>query len=148
MSAVPSLKAVPGVGEAEQDDKTAKDRIKGTHTPEIVVALCGPLGTPLHDVAKIFQELLRGQDYGYKQVDIIRLSDEIRKMADLPPEAGIAELIKAGNDLREEHGRAILVQRAIRRISLMRQKKSDEQAEATLQPKLFADEPSDAVIPT
>jgi hypothetical protein len=55
MSAVPALKAVPGLGAAnDQQDKTAKEHIKGTHTPEIVVALCGPLGTPLHDVAKIF----------------------------------------------------------------------------------------------
>lgn len=46
MSAVPALKAVPGVGSVtDQDEKTAKDRIKGTHTPEIVIALCGPLGT-------------------------------------------------------------------------------------------------------
>ena len=75
MSALPALKSVPEAGAAnDQDDKTAKDRIKGTHTPEIVVALCGPLGTPLHDVAKIFKDLLLGQDYGYKHVDIIRLS--------------------------------------------------------------------------
>ena len=149
MSAVPALKAVPGAGAAnDQDDKTAKDHIKGTHTPEIVVALCGPLGTPLHDVAKIFQDLLRGQDYGYKHVDIIRLSDEIREMASLPHEADIAALIKAGNDLREKHGRAILVQRAIRRISLNRQRKSEGQADVSHQPKLFADEPSDVVIPT
>lgn len=61
MSAVPALKAVPEAGAAnDQDDKTAKDRIKGTHTPEIVLALCGPLGTPLHDVAKIFKALLAG----------------------------------------------------------------------------------------
>ena len=111
MSAVPALKAVPGAGAAnDQDDKTAKEHIKGTHTPEIVVALCGPLGTPLHDVAKIFQDLLRGQDYGYKHVDIIRLSDEIREMANLSEEADIAALIKAGNELREKHGRAILVE--------------------------------------
>lgn len=33
MSAVPALKAVPGVGSVtDQDEKTAKDRIKGTHT--------------------------------------------------------------------------------------------------------------------
>ncbi len=148
MSALPALKAVPSAGTADhQDDKTVKDRIKGTHTPEIVIALCGPLGTPLHDVAKIFQDLLRGQDYNYRHVDIIKLSDEIREMTNLPVGADIAALIKAGNDLREQHGRAILVQRAIRRISLIRQKKSDEQAEAD-QASLFDEEPSGTVIPT
>lgn len=149
MSAVPALKAVPGVGSVtDQDDKTAKDRIKGTHTPEIVIALCGPLGTPLHDVGKIFQQLLRGQDYGYSHVDIIRLSDEIREMAALPAEADIAALIKAGNELREKQGRAVLVQRAIRRISLTRQKKGSDNADSSSQPKLFDDELTDAVIPT
>ncbi|UCU99250.1 anti-phage dCTP deaminase [Acidovorax radicis] len=149
MSAVPTLNAVPETGAAnDQNEKTAKDRIKGTHTPEIVVALCGPLGTPLHDVAKIFQELLRGQDYGYKQVEIIKLSSEIREMVGLPPEADIAALIKAGNDLREAHGRAVLVQRAIRRISLARLKKSEEKADFTHQPKLFVEESGDVVIPT
>ena len=149
MSAVPALKAVPGVGSVtDQDEKTAKDRIKGTHTPEIVIALCGPLGTPLHDVAKIFQQLLRGQDYGYTHVDIIRLSDEIREMAALPAEADIAALIKAGNELREKQGRAVLVQRAIRRISLTRQKKGSDNADSSSQPKLFDDELTDAVIPT
>jgi hypothetical protein len=40
MSAVPALKAVPEMSAAsDQEDKTAKDRIKGTHTPEIVIAL-------------------------------------------------------------------------------------------------------------
>lgn len=152
MSAIPK-KAVSKVDETKQDAKTAKDQIKGTHTPEIVVALCGPLGTPLHDVAKIFQELLCGQDYGYKQVDIIRLSDEIRKMTtednqSHDHEADIENLIKAGNNLRERHGRAILVQRAIRQISLARQKKSKEPAEATPQSNPSSDESSNAVIPT
>lgn len=149
MSAVPVLKAVTEAGAAsDQDDKTAKDRIKSTHTPEIVLALCGPLGTPLHDVAKIFQDLLRGQDYGYKHVEIIRLSNEIREMAKLPRDADIAALIKAGNDLRAKHGRTILVQRAIRHISLTRLKKSTSQTDGTQQPELFAHDPGEEVIPT
>lgn len=149
MSALPKLKSVPEAGALDDEsEKSAKDRIKGTHTPEIVVALCGPLGTPLHDVAKIFRDLLQGQDYGYTHVDIIKLSDEIRELEKLPKDADIAELINAGNRLREEHGRAILVQHAIRRISLTRQKKSSGQAEAIQQPKLFSDEAGDVVIPT
>ena len=149
MSASPALKAVTETGAViDQSERTAKDRIKGTHTPEIVVALCGPLGTPLHDVAKIFQDLLRGQDYGYRHVEIIRLSNEIRKLASLPDDAGIAALIKAGNELREGRGRAVLVQHAIRRISLTRQKRGEGTPDVTDQPKLFTDGPSEVVIPT
>ena len=75
-----------------------------TITPEIVIALCGPMGTPLHDVAKTFQELLLGTDYNYEKVNIIRLSDEIRKQKSLTGEKSILKLIEAGNELREEHG--------------------------------------------
>lgn len=149
MSAVPALKSVVGgSSDNSQDDKPAKDRIKGTQTPEIVIALCGPLGTPLHDVAKIFKELLSGQDYGYKHVGIIRLSDEIREMAKLPDTADIASLIRAGNALREEHGRTVLVQRAIRKILLERMKKLGDKEDVKSQPKLFPEESNDVVVPT
>ncbi|RML53294.1 Cytidine/deoxycytidylate deaminase protein, partial [Pseudomonas syringae pv. maculicola] len=88
-----------------------------TITPEIVIALCGPMGTPLHDVAKTFQELLLGTDYNYEKVNIIRLSDEIRKQKSLTGEKSILKLIEAGNKLREEHGNEILARFAIRRIT-------------------------------
>jgi hypothetical protein len=52
----------------------AKDRIDQAMTPEIVVALCGPLGTPLHRVSEILKDLLsRSPDY--KRVEEIRLSE-------------------------------------------------------------------------
>lgn len=28
-----------------------KEKIESTHTSELVIALCGPIGSPLHDVA-------------------------------------------------------------------------------------------------
>ena len=33
--------------------------IKDTHTSELVIALCGPIGSPIHDVAKAFKEFWR-----------------------------------------------------------------------------------------
>jgi hypothetical protein len=58
------------------DDQAAIDR---SLTAEIVIALCGPLGTPLHEVAETFKHLLEGTDYGYEKVFIVKLSDEIRE---------------------------------------------------------------------
>jgi hypothetical protein len=56
------------------DDQKKLDEIR---TPELVIALCGPLGTPLHDVAKSIQDLLLSK-YDYADVSVIRLSDRIR----------------------------------------------------------------------
>ncbi|PHN33217.1 anti-phage dCTP deaminase [Pseudomonas sp. ICMP 460] len=107
-----------------------------TITPEIVIALCGPMGTPLHDVAKTFQELLLGTDYNYEKVNIIRLSDEIRKQKSLTGEKSILKLIEAGNELREEHGNEILARFAIRRITLEREE-AQQAAEKIQEPDLF-----------
>lgn len=135
MSAV--LKAVtPAANEGEKS--SAKDRVGKTFTPEIVIALCGPLGTPLHDVAKIFKEQLLSQDYGYKNVSILRLSEEIRSMANLSSDSDTEKLIRAGNDLREKHGRAILVQRAIWRILKSRETAHPEKS--SHQSNLFGEE--------
>lgn len=61
------------------DDKKAFSK---SLTSEIVIALCGPMGTPLHEVAQTFQKLLLSNDFGYEEVVILRLSDEIRRIKD------------------------------------------------------------------
>lgn len=38
--------------------------IKDTHTSELVIALCGPIGSPIHDVAKAFKKCLE-KSFGY-----------------------------------------------------------------------------------
>jgi deoxycytidylate deaminase len=143
MSAV--LKSVKAP--ANDGDSSAKDTIQKTFTAEIVIALCGPLGTPLHEVAKLFKDQLLGQEFGYKTVEIIRLSAEIRALGALPEECDLETLIKKGNYLREEYGNAVLAQRAIQQISLARHK-LDLQVDDARQPKLFDEEPTGAVRPT
>ncbi|MDP9892612.1 deoxycytidylate deaminase [Variovorax boronicumulans] len=94
--------------------------IDQTVTDEIVIALCGPMGTPLHSVAKVFKELLEGNDYKYEQVTVIRLSDLIKKHSGLPKTASTEELIDAGNKLREDHSSAVLAQLAVNEITIAR----------------------------
>lgn len=92
-------------------------------TAEVVIALCGPLGTPLHEVGQTFKQLLLGSDYRYEKVEIIKLSDEIRRVARLDPqERSISKLIDAGNVLRQDHGHAVLARLAIKRITLERER--------------------------
>lgn len=109
------------------DSKSAKEVISETHTAELVIALCGPIGTPLHDVADTLKELLE-IDYKYDLVSKIRLSDLIREHANkarqnIPEHSEfekINALIDRGNELRRQHGRSILAELAIAKISAER----------------------------
>lgn len=82
-------------------------------TPELVIALCGPLGTPLHKVAQKFRQLIT-KDYGYERTEVIRLSSFLKQ--GLPPNPSISAMIKEGNRLREKHGNAYLATLAIQQI--------------------------------
>jgi len=121
------------------NDVSASDRINRTLTPEIVIALCGPLGTPLHSVAKHFADHLTGQEFKYDKAEIIRLSDIIRNLSGLGANASIEELIEAGNQLRQDNDGAVLIQHAIQQITLARQKDTQKQSQS---------DDGDAVRPT
>lgn len=140
-----NLAALPKRAAADGAEMTAREKIDKTLTPEIVIALCGPLGTPLHEVAELFKGQLTGQDFKYSKVEIIRLSEEIRMLSPhLPANAGIETLIEAGNDLRKKYGNAVLVQRAIQRITVAREKlQGVDRNQATL----FDGSAAGAVIP-
>ncbi|HDR9123316.1 TPA: cytidine deaminase [Burkholderia vietnamiensis] len=140
LEVVPAPRRTPRAKGAALDDQQAIDR---SRTAEIVIALCGPMGTPLHDVAKTFMELLQGTDYRYEQVSIIRLSDEIRDLSGLTdPNCSIKELIEAGNKLRRERGNAILARVAIKQIALAREALG-EARDDTNQADLFGEEQTD-----
>ena len=104
----------------------AKDRIDQAMTPEIVVALCGPLGTPLHRVSEILKDLL-SRSHDYKRVDEIRLSEFIRRHGKPSNPKSIRHLIDAGNEMRSKHGNSVLAQLAIMQIAAVR----EQQREAT-----------------
>lgn len=121
------------------DDQSAIDK---SRTPEIVIALCGPMGTPLHEVAQTFEKLLKGTDYNYQKVSIIRLSNEIRELAKLTDaNCSTKELIEAGNQLRQEHGYAYLARVAIKKITLAREALNVDRNES--QASLFTSQDSD-----
>lgn len=97
--------------------------IESRSTDEIVIGLCGPLGTPIHDTAEIIAEIMQ-REYSY-EVKIIRLSEIIRSAYNDPIETTgdydkITKLIDRGNYLREHYGPSILAELAIRDISLDR----------------------------
>jgi deoxycytidylate deaminase len=134
MSAVPSQQASDAkptlvAGKAPSVDGTAE--ATGSLTPELVVALCGPIGSPLHTAADQFASALA--EFGYL-VEKVRLSQLIRINA---PVVGVTidtstrfheirTLIAAGDELRREHGRDILAKVAIAKIGADRRKKYGE----------------------
>lgn len=110
-------------------DSTAE--AAGSLTPELVIALCGPIGSPLHQTSDIIKSEL--SNFGYEAVQI-RLSELIRINADLvhvvidntSKHSEIKSLIKAGDELRKLHQNDVLAKLAIAKISADRTKKYGE----------------------
>ncbi|WP_442782811.1 anti-phage dCTP deaminase [Collimonas fungivorans] len=122
MSAV--SKSVKGQFELlEGSNKRSGDDLRSLQTPELVIALCGPIGSPLHDVALNIADQLINK-FGYKSCETIRMSQFIenyRAKAGLPSSEDtykrIQNLIQSGNDMREKFGTEILAKLAIRKIA-------------------------------
>ena len=116
---------------AEQPTINATQEIKDSVTPEIIIALCGPIGSPLHETAEQISFSLK--KYGYKTYDI-RLSDLIRinsKYTSINIDEStnlkkFKSLITVGDKLREIYGSDILAKLAIAKISAERKKNFGE----------------------
>lgn len=113
-------------------------------TPELVIALCGPIGSPLHEAATQVKNTLN--DFNYK-TEILRLSDLIRLNAEMTQEGldttskftEIRSLIKVGDALRAAFGSDVLAKLAIAKIGADRAHHfgsfGDAAAEAQQKPK-------------
>lgn len=115
----------------------------GSLTPEIVIALCGPIGSPLHQAADQIANALNEYEY---RTEKLRLSDLIRLNAsevgmtiqESPRVDEIDSLISVGDALRQKFGNDILAKLAIAKISGDRAKAygqfNDRAAEAETPP--------------
>lgn len=113
--------------EGQYPDGTGEAR--ASLTPELVVAVCGPIGSPLHEAADQIAKAL--QDFGYR-TEQLRLSNFIRANAQ-PGEIQtgtafdeIQSLINAGDRLRHSYGPDVLAKLAIASISADRIRKYGE----------------------
>ena len=106
----------------------------GSRTPELVIALCGPIGSPIHEACLQIEHALG--EFGYKTLSV-RLSDLIRINAQdvgIPIDNSskfteIKTLIQAGDALRAQFGNDILAKLAIAKIRGDRQKEFGEFAD-------------------
>jgi deoxycytidylate deaminase len=112
--------------------KKVKERVSGTHTEEIIIGLCAPIGTNVHYVAAEIGRTME-EKYGY-EYQIIRLSDFIRKYSKGPVDENaegfkkFSQLIELGNELRSSKGESILAELAISEIALKREIKQPSDA--------------------
>jgi deoxycytidylate deaminase len=134
-------------GSDKREKFVAKDRIDQARTPEIVMALCGPIGTPLHRVSEVLKDLLN-RTHDYKRVDDIRLSDFIRRHGKPRNPTSIKDLIDAGNALRDRHGNSVLAQLAIRQIAMVREQEREAGADQQQLSIEGVPPPDPAVVPT
>ena len=112
------------------------DIVRSTHTSELVLALCGPIGTPLHLVAEELKNTLRDR-FDYNPVTI-RLSKFIEQYGeDFAADdcySRVKNLIREGDKLREMHGGSVLAELAVREISVARLKRREETDERRHEP--------------
>jgi deoxycytidylate deaminase len=124
------------VGAKDSDPKQGADLFAGvstgemlasTHTDELVIALCGPMGSPLHEVAEKLKGTLR-TSFGYGTCNVIRLSRFIQEhalRASKPIRTTPAErrhdLISLGDEMRKSYGASVLAELAVHEIRVDRE---------------------------
>lgn len=123
MSEIASARLSPKSSDATKSGFDTLEAIEATHTDELVIALCGPIGAPIHRAASAIKARLE-EDFGYEPRDIIRLSELIEKYGrKAPPQKGYERkraLIEVGDELRRDYGPSILAELAINEIAIER----------------------------
>ncbi|KAB2928729.1 MAG: deoxycytidylate deaminase [Leptonema illini] len=116
-------------GLSRQMSKSTQDILRQVTTPEIVIGLCGPVGSPLVECAKILDDQLR-TTFNY-DVLVIRLSKFIEELSGTKvPASGFERfntLINKGNELRNNYGNSILAEMAIKDIAVYRRTRKFEE---------------------
>ncbi|MDR3679039.1 MAG: anti-phage dCTP deaminase [Flavipsychrobacter sp.] len=103
-----------------------KDKIFQSHSEEIIIGVCGPIGTDIHSIVTEIGNVIE-EKFDY-EIIIIRLSEFIKDHKKIKEEdfetkyLYINSLIDKGNELRKEKGSAILAELAIGKIAVQREK--------------------------
>lgn len=109
--------------EDKSEDTLLKEKLENTHTVELVISLCGFVGTDIHEVGEKIKEILVSSfDY---EVEIIKLSDLIKQYSSSAKSVErlkgefeyITSLINGGNELRKKYENNILACLAIQKMS-------------------------------
>lgn len=124
---------VPLKSEGE-DDLDAPGVIRSTHSEELIIGICGPIGSGHHELADAIREKLEDFDY---EIEVIKLSEIIDTLANVPKTKDrfcrVKELQSHGNDLRKKYGGNFLAAKAIEKISIDREKRKEASGDESYQ---------------
>lgn len=122
------MAALPELGRPEVEKKNASgitQTIFSRRSPELFIALNGPMGSGVSEVGRVLEGLLV-KDYAYK-AKIYKVSQLIAplcaELGETPPNEALAgterveELQNAGNKLREKFGNDVLARAIVRQIA-------------------------------
>ncbi|PMS29893.1 cytidine/deoxycytidylate deaminase-like protein [Trinickia symbiotica] len=118
---------MPGAHARPQVDSTSE--ANASLTPELVIAQCGPIGSPLHEASEQIENALSAFGYRTERLrlsDFIRLNAQPGELNDATRFDQIKSLIAAGDRLRLTFGKDILAKLAIAKIGGDRRKKFGE----------------------
>lgn len=106
---------------SSSDEVSSREMLASTHTEELVIALCGPIGSPMNAVANKLKEVLR-TTFGYDTV-VLRLDRYIedyatrtRRSFPTSPAARRLDLIGLGDEMRRSFGAGVLAELAVNEI--------------------------------
>jgi deoxycytidylate deaminase len=127
METSPGTARAKSVQQAPRATQSSTPTLRETHTEELVFALCGPIGSPLREVASTLEKLLR-ETFKY-DVHSIRLSSVIEQLdgtaTPATPVDRIRHLIDEGNKLRSRFGPSVLADCAIKEIAARREQRRE-----------------------
>ena len=87
-----------------------------TLVPEIVIALCTPIGTQVHKVSSVLNDLITTQfQYDCKEIRLSRIIEELsdKNVQNKTEFDRLKGLISTGDELRERLGPSVLAEKAI-----------------------------------
>jgi hypothetical protein len=126
--AAASQRSKTALGELFAEQPTG-EMLASTHTQELVIALCGPIGSPLHEVGDKLKEMLQ-RTFGYERCKVIRLSafiakhaEQARKVVRADAEGRRNDLITIGDEMRRQYGHSVLAELAVNEIRVDREMK-------------------------
>jgi deoxycytidylate deaminase len=134
LKTVPKRTSDAGVATDLFSEMGTGDILASTHTEELVIALCGPMGSPLHEVAEKLQEMLKS-GFKYETCTVIRLSKFIQEHAEkaskpirTPPAERRHDLISLGDEMRRSYGASVLAELAVHEIRIDRELNAKDKA--------------------
>ena len=129
--------------QSKDNENLTIESVTDTFTKELVIAICGPVGSAIHHVAdRLKQQLNDTYDYDASTIKLSEFIKKHRRKTKTPlPEDQYDKtclLIDEGDQLRSRHGPSILAELAIGEISIKRHTESGGgSGKEHLQPKRF-----------